>query len=207
MGDRAPASVYVKGHRVQSLQQIIAPTALRHRGPSPPMTRWTRLSVWIAQSLFRRLTGRWQIIWSDRGTDQNIAISRSPLLMYTYYSKRMCSLFFYGTQVHSPMTPSHRKKAALTSKYRGSTENGSFRARAEPEIWLEKSEHWLSASFEIEWVGELRRVLWARSRAGEARRSEPLTATAGPYNRLRLNAALCCIRPWKQKPVDAEPTV
>jgi hypothetical protein len=47
-------------------------------------------------------------------------------------------------------------------------------------------------------LGELRSVLWARSRAGEARRSEPLTATAGPYNRVRLNAALRCIQPWKQ---------
>jgi len=58
-----------------------------------------------------------------------------------------------------------------------------------------------------EWVGVRRSVLWARSRAGEARRSEPLTATAGPYNRARLNAAWCGIQPWKQKPVDAEPAV
>src|SRR6516162_1791879 len=35
-----------------------------------------------------------------------------------------------------------------------------------------------TASFEkrVGWLGELRSVLWARSRAGEARRSEPLTA-------------------------------
>src|SRR6516165_6617926 len=31
-----------------------------------------------------------------------------------------------------------------------------------------------------EWVGSGESVLWARSRAGEARRSEPLTAITGP---------------------------
>src|SRR5215831_6652869 len=39
-----------------------------------------------------------------------------------------------------------------------------------------------------EWVGSDESVLWARSRAGEARRSEPLTAITGPDNRALLNA-------------------
>src|SRR6516164_1309202 len=41
-----------------------------------------------------------------------------------------------------------------------------------------------------EWVGSGESVLWARSRAGEARRSEPLTAITGPDNRALLNAGM-----------------
>ena len=41
-----------------------------------------------------------------------------------------------------------------------------------------------------EWVGSDESVLWARSRAGEARRSEPLTAITGPDNRALLNAGM-----------------
>ena len=50
----------------------------------------------------------------------------------------------------------------------------------------------IRASFEkrVGWLGELRSVLWARSRAGEARGSEPLTAITGPDNRALLNAGM-----------------
>ena len=41
-----------------------------------------------------------------------------------------------------------------------------------------------------EWVGSGENVLWTRSRAGEARRSEPLTAITGPDNRALLNAGM-----------------
>jgi hypothetical protein len=85
------------------------------------------------------------------------------------------------------------------------TDKRGWQKWLEKDLWI-KSLNYLPL-LKFEWVGVLGIVLWARSRAGEARRSEPLTATAGPYNRVRLNAALCGIQQWKQKPVDAEPTV
>ena len=60
----------------------------------------------------------------------------------------------------------------------------------------------------FEWVMRRRGMVpQARSRAGEARRSESLTGPAGPYNRARLNAALCGIQPWKQTSGRAESAV
>jgi len=64
------------------------------------------------------------------------------------------------------------------------------------------------ASFEIRVGGSvLKSVRWARSRAGEARRSEPLTATTGPDNRALLNAGMVRHSVIKLEPVDAEPAV